>query len=170
MHSQTTSQDQAADEAGFLPLADNYPRLSMISTALSWGIVLLIILASNYFMNWVFLPIYSIPAFLLLAVLSIIFSYFSAKACSYRRGDFDLMFQRGLWWKKKTAVSFSRIQHIDLSHGPLERKFGLASLKFFTAGGAYSDLTIAGLAKADAETIRQHILDFSEAEYQSKHE
>lgn len=170
MNSQSTSQDHATNEAGFLSLADNYPLLSMISTALSWGIILLVLLASAYFMNWVILPVFLIPVFLLLAALSIVFSYFSAKACSYRRGDFDLMFQRGLWWKKKTAVSFSRIQHIDLSHGPLERKFGLATLKFFTAGGAHSDLIIPGLPKADAEIIRQHILDFTEDEYQSSHE
>lgn len=170
MSSQPTSQNQDDDEVNFLPLAGNYPMLTVISNTVGWSIVLLVMLASAYFLNQVILPIFLIPAFILLAALSILFSYFSAKACAYHRGSFDLMFKSGLWWKKKTAVSFSRIQHIDLSHGPLERKFGLATLKFFTAGGARSDLTIPGLVKADAEKIREQILIYTENEYQSSHE
>lgn len=170
MNSQASGQDQTDDEVKFLPLADNYPRLSVVSNGLGWGIALLVMLASAYFLNKVFLPLFLIPAYLLLAALSIVFSYFSAKARSYYRGHFDLMFKSGLWWKKKTAVSFSRIQHIDLSHGPLERKFGLATLKFFTAGGARSDLTIPGLIKADAEKIRAQILIYTENEYHSSNE
>ena len=170
MNSASTSNEEPVIETDFLPLADSYPWLSVISSALGWGLASLVMLASAFSLDNVILPAFLLPLFGLLALLSILFSYFSAKVCAYRRGEFDLMFKSGLWWKKKTAVSFSRIQHIDLTHGPLERKLGLATLKFFTAGGARSDLKIPGLRKADAEHIREQILIYTEAEYQSSHE
>ncbi len=170
MSSPLSFEEQPGSKPEFKPLAASYARLCVISNAIGWGLVLVIMLASDYFLDKVILPVFLIPVFALLALLSLTFSYYAAKACSYYRGDFDLMFKSGLWWRKKTAVSFSRIQHIDLAHGPLERKFGLATLKFFTAGGAMSDLKIPGLLKVDAEEIREEILKFTEAEYQSTHE
>jgi len=41
----------------------------------------------------------------------------------------------------------------------MERKFEIATIKFFTAGGALADLKISGLPKDDAETLRSHILE-----------
>ncbi len=169
MNSPTTTEDEPVIETEFLSLAESYPRLCAISTLIGWAVAFGVILGSEYWLDKVILPGLLLPVLGLLALLSVLFSYFSAKVCAYQRGEFDLMFKSGLWWKKKTAVSFSRIQHIDLSHGPLERKLGLASLKFFTAGGSSSDLKIPGLPKADAELIREHILKYTEAEYKSAH-
>lgn len=167
MNSQEAFDDEPTIQASFQPLAESYPRLCVLSTLIGWSIALVVMLATEYWLDKVILPWFLLPVFALVALLSLTFSYYSAKVCAYQHGDFDLMFKSGLWWKKKTAVSFSRIQHIDLSHGPLERKFGLASLKFFTAGGISSDLKIPGLPKADAEQIREEILKYTEAEYQS---
>ncbi|MBE9548662.1 MAG: PH domain-containing protein [Proteobacteria bacterium] len=170
MNSASALDDTTTEKARFLPLADNYPKLAALSSALGWGFALLVMLASAFFLDKVILPVFMLPVFTLLATLSILFSYFAAKARAYHRGEFELMYKSGLWWKNQTAVSFSRIQHIDLAHGPLERKFGLATLNFFTAGGAKSDLSIPGLRKADAEQIREQILTYAQAEYQSSHE
>jgi membrane protein YdbS with pleckstrin-like domain len=81
-----------------------------------------------------------------------------AKARSYAMREHDILFQDGLFWQKTTAVAFNRIQHIDLTHGPVERKYKIASLKFFTAGGSSVDLKIPGLPEKDAEQIRTLIL------------
>jgi len=40
----------------------------------------------------------------------------------------------------------------------LQRRFGLATLKFFTAGGANVDLNIEGLDATEAEALREEIL------------
>ena len=37
-----------------------------------------------------------------------------------------LWLRQGRVWSKETRVPISRVQHIDLKHGPLERRFGLA--------------------------------------------
>lgn len=70
----------------------------------------------------------------------------------------DIVFRTGLFWRKTTVLPFNRIQHAEVTHGPLQRRFGLATLKFFTAGGASVDLSIEGLLAPDAEALREDIL------------
>ena len=59
------------------------------------------------------------------------------------------------------------MQHIDVTHGPLDRKFDMATIKFFTAGGAGSDLRIPGLPTERAEQLRIEILQFAKDEFDS---
>ena len=72
--------------------------------------------------------------------------------------DKDLLFKKGVIWRSVTAVPFNRIQHVETSHSPLDRKFGLATLQLFTAGGTGGDLKIDGLAADIAEQLRVYIL------------
>ena len=65
----------------------------------------------------------------------------------------------GRRWRKTVLLPFNRVQHAEVSSGPLQRKFGLASLKFFTAGGSSVDLKIDGLMKERAEEIRSFIME-----------
>jgi uncharacterized protein len=60
-----------------------------------------------------------------------------------------------------TVVPFGRIQHIDVEQGPIQRRYGLATLSVHTAGNYNSKVSLPGLLYADAvalrETIRNHI-------------
>jgi membrane protein YdbS with pleckstrin-like domain len=83
---------------------------------------------------------------------------------SYAVRDHDIAYRSGLFWRKTVLLAFDRVQHIEVSSGPLQRQFGLASIKFFTAGGASVDLKIDGLVAADAERLREFILTRSAAD------
>lgn len=72
--------------------------------------------------------------------------------------DKDILFRHGVIWRSVTAVPFNRIQHVETSNTPLDRKFALATLQLFTAGGSGGDLKIDGLAADVAEQLRQFIL------------
>lgn len=61
--------------------------------------------------------------------------------------------QGRLWWRE-TRVPASRVQHVDLKHGPLERRFRLATLVVHTAAVHLSGITVRGLDAADAEALR----------------
>ena len=50
-----------------------------------------------------------------------------------RTDEVDL--QRGIFWVARTLVPLARIQHVDTKHGPLQRRFGLATVVFYTAAG-----------------------------------
>jgi membrane protein YdbS with pleckstrin-like domain len=58
-----------------------------------------------------------------------------------------------LWWRE-TRVPASRVQHVDLKHGPLERRFKLATLVVHTAAVHLSGITVRGLDEADAQRLR----------------
>ena len=62
--------------------------------------------------------------------------------------------RRGRLWRRETRVPQSRVQHLDLRRGPLQRHFGLSTLVIHTAGTRHSAVTINGLAADDAERLR----------------
>ena len=51
-----------------------------------------------------------------------------------RPDEIDL--QRGIWWIERTLVPLARIQHVDTRQGPLQRRFGLSTVVFYTAAGS----------------------------------
>lgn len=68
-----------------------------------------------------------------------------------------LAVQRGRWWRIESRVPVSRVQHLDLKRGPLERAAGLATLVIHTAGTRMSAVSIAGLDGSDAERLRDRL-------------
>jgi len=75
--------------------------------------------------------------------------------------EHDIAYRSGLFFRKTVILACNRVQHIEVSSGPLQRRFGLVSLKFFTAGGSSVDLKVDGLMRDRAEQLRAYILDRS---------
>ena len=65
-----------------------------------------------------------------------------------------LWLRQGRMWWRETRVPTSRVQHVDIKHGPLERRFGLATLVVHTAAVQLSGITVRGLDDADAQHLR----------------
>lgn len=76
----------------------------------------------------------------------------------YRLDRDGIEIRKGVYWRNVVNVPRSRIQHTDVSQGPLERNFGLATLHVFTAGTQHSEVTLAGLEHSRALLIRDHLL------------
>ena len=79
----------------------------------------------------------------------------------YRIHDRLLQSVRGWMFHTDTLVPFVRVQHIDVTRGPLDKVFGTASLVVHTAGTHNSIVSVAGLAPDQApeirDLIREHI-------------
>lgn len=65
--------------------------------------------------------------------------------------------RRGRMWHSETRVPASRVQHLDIRRGPLERRFGLSTLLIHTAGSRQNAVTLPGLDADDAERLRDHL-------------
>lgn len=76
---------------------------------------------------------------------------------AFRMRERDLWVRRGVFWRVVSVVPYSRIQHVDTRHGPVERWLGLASLVVYTAGVRGADVTIPGLARGEAESLRERL-------------
>lgn len=100
-----------------------------------------------------------VPALLLVMALSAIIV---APARVYRRLGYALderllRVVRGWLFHTDTVVPFVRVQHIDVTHGPVEKMFGLARLVVHTAGTHNSVVTLPGLSPETAAAIRDAI-------------
>jgi membrane protein YdbS with pleckstrin-like domain len=72
----------------------------------------------------------------------------------WRLDDTGFTLRRGKLWRRETRVPQSRVQHLDLRRGPLQRRFGLSTLVIHTAGTRHSAVTVRGLDAGDAERLR----------------
>jgi len=77
---------------------------------------------------------------------------------SYRVDDSGIEIRRGVYWRSVINVPRSRVQHIDVSQGPLDRRYGLGTLVLYTAGTDHARVDLAGLEHGRALRIRQHLL------------
>jgi membrane protein YdbS with pleckstrin-like domain len=76
----------------------------------------------------------------------------------YRVDDELLLMRYGILFHEERLVPVRRMQHIDLSRGPVERMFGLATLVVYTAGNEGSAFRVPGLAPATAQAMRDRVL------------
>ncbi|MFD7625477.1 PH domain-containing protein [Streptomyces sp. NPDC059851] len=74
----------------------------------------------------------------------------------------DLLISRGVLWQGQTVVPYGRMQLVEVTSGPLERRFGLASVQLHTAAAA-TDAKIPGLLPAEAERLRDRLAELGEA-------
>ena len=79
------------------------------------------------------------------------------RAWGYREGEDELHVRHGLMVRTRTVVPFGRVQHIDVAQGPVERRFGLATLILHTAGTRGASVPLPGLPHAEAERLRDRI-------------
>jgi membrane protein YdbS with pleckstrin-like domain len=77
---------------------------------------------------------------------------------SYRVDGDGLEIARGVHWQTITNVPRSRVQHTDVSQGPIERRFGLGTLIVYTAGTEHSRVTLPGLDFTMARRLRTQLL------------
>ncbi|MCW2543625.1 MAG: rane-flanked domain protein [Frankiales bacterium] len=74
----------------------------------------------------------------------------------------DLIVARGVLVRRVTVVPYGRMQFLDVTAGPYERAFGLATVQLHTAAAA-SDARIPGLEKAEADRLRDRLAALGEA-------
>jgi membrane protein YdbS with pleckstrin-like domain len=74
-----------------------------------------------------------------------------------------LEIERGWLWRHQISVPRSRIQHTDVSQGPYQRRFGLATLVVYTAGTEHASIAIEGLRHETALAFRDALLVRGEA-------
>ena len=145
-----------ADELVMEPMAESYER--EVKTQLL--IIFLPILIASFlpFLLTQIVYLLAIPAFV--ALLTVIISRLVIRKALVKGvalREFDVAYRSGLFWRKTVIVAFNRVQHVEVSSGPLQRKFGLATVKFFTAGGSSVDLKVDGLSTERAEKMRAFI-------------
>ena len=76
----------------------------------------------------------------------------------YGLDERGLSVERGLLWRHRITVPRVRVQHSDVSQGPLQRAFGVATLRLYTAGSRFTVTTLPGLEHDTALALRERLL------------
>ena len=83
-------------------------------------------------------------------------------AWGYLEREDDLMVRRGVLVRRLSVVPYGRMQYVDVTAGPLERRLGLATVTMHTAAAA-TDAYVPGLLAAEAMRLRDHLAALGEA-------
>lgn len=83
------------------------------------------------------------------------------RAWGYAERSDDLLVRRGVLVRRVSVVPYGRMQFVDVSAGPLDRRLGLATVSLHTAAAA-SDAHIPGLDSAEATRLRDRLAALGE--------
>jgi membrane protein YdbS with pleckstrin-like domain len=141
-------------------LARAYVWVQIISTGAFTLVVLAVAIGLQLWLDqpWTWIPAGLV---LLVCLFSLAITPRQARSYGYQLRRDDLVFRRGILWQRMVAVPYGRMQLIDITHGPLDRGFGIAQLKLVTAA-ASTGVTIPGLTQKAAENLRDTLVDVAE--------
>ncbi|GAA0931587.1 PH domain-containing protein [Streptomyces thermoalcalitolerans] len=149
------------DEPVWIPLPRGLLRLRRLLLVVWLG---LLTLAAGLLPGLLIGPAWSAFALLPLALMAWGWVLLERNWRSWRyaeRAD-DLLISRGVLWREETVVPYGRMQLVEVTSGPVERRFGLATVQLHTAAAA-TDATIPGLDPAEAERLRDRLTELGEA-------
>jgi uncharacterized protein len=84
------------------------------------------------------------------------------RAWAYCEREDDLLVRRGVLFSRLSVIPYGRMQFVDVTAGPVERSFGLATVRMHTAAAA-SDARIPGLSAEEAARLRDRLAELGEA-------
>lgn len=98
---------------------------------------------------------------LTMGVLGIAFGLFIShrrfRRVRWRLDALGIWLRHGRLWQHETQVPITRVQHLDLTRGPLQQANGLATLVVYTAGSKHGALSLSNLDEGDAERLRDRL-------------
>ena len=155
-----TKQLPRFEEVQLTALHPNYWKVLVINNLVIYSIIAIALVflwiniddTENINPYWVF------GVFLLTVNVSFFLNRISFKKKSFAFRNHDVIYRSGLIATNTIVIPYNRVQHVALHEGFISRYFGLAKVEIFTAGGSSSDVEIPGIAKEEAENIKQLLM------------
>lgn len=155
------SQDEAsAEPEAMTPLHPDQVKVLAVRTGLIAALLLLAAVAADLGpLRQTVLPAFLLPAAVLALGLlaTLVLPRRRYRRWCYREGADELDIRRGMIVRVRTIVPFGRVQHIDVAQGPVQRRFGLATLILHTAGTQGAAVPLPGILHEEAEAMRDRI-------------
>lgn len=132
--------------------------VAALALAAILGLVFLLLGDEVVLRRLLFLALLALSVLGLLAAVTWVHPRLKLRTSSWALSPEGLEIQSGVWFQHLRTVPLTRVQHTDVERGPIERRYGLATLVVHTAGHQDSEVRLEGLAHATAVAIRDHLL------------
>jgi membrane protein YdbS with pleckstrin-like domain len=109
--------------------------------------------------HWLWL--FAMAVVVVFAIWRAVVTVRAVKAWGYAERDNDLLVKHGLFVRRLSIVPYARMQYVDVTAGPLERAFHLATVQLHTAAAA-SDARVPGLPPEEAARLRDRLTALGE--------
>jgi membrane protein YdbS with pleckstrin-like domain len=129
----------------------------LIGEIIAFGIALAVWFIFDIWWVWLIFAAGMLVTLIQLAVLPR-----SLRSWGYAERADDLLVRHGLMFRRLSIVPYGRMQFVDVTAGPMERLFGLATVQLHTAAAA-SDAKIPGLPPTEAARLRDRLAALGEA-------
>lgn len=148
------------EEVQLTPLHPKYWNVLRINSFIVFSIIAiaLVFLWINSDDSEKISPFWIFGFFLIVVNLAFLFTRIGFKKKAYAFRNHDVIYRSGIIATNTMVIPYNRVQHVALHEGLISRYFGLAKVEIFTAGGSSSDLEIPGIAKEEAENIKQLLM------------
>lgn len=87
----------------------------------------------------------------------------NARLWGYAERDADLYIRHGAMFRELIAVPYGRMQYVDVTTGPLEQLYGIATVNLHTAS-ARTNARIPGLTADEAARLRDRLTELGETQ------
>jgi len=126
-------------------------------------VLVLAVFAAATWLLFEFWPVViAIGIVIALILLRLLFLPRSLRTWGYAERADDLLVRHGLLYRRLSIVPYGRMQFVDVTAGPMERLFRLATVQLHTAAAA-TDAKIPGLPPEEAARLRDRLAALGEA-------
>lgn len=142
------------------PLERGYLNVLRVRSAIGWLTLVAIAAIAECVLQWRVDTVFGLvtgPVVVFGALSTIFLVPGRWRRWGYAFTDRELHVAQGWLTRMHTIVPVSRVQHIDVSQGPIERSAGVATLILHTAGTEGSRVILPGISRQRAEEIRDAI-------------
>jgi hypothetical protein len=87
----------------------------------------------------------------------------NASSWAWAEREVDLFVRHGIWVRRLEVVPYGRMQLVEVTAGPLQRRAGIATVALRTAAPG-SDARILGVPAAEASRLRDRLTARGEAQ------
>jgi membrane protein YdbS with pleckstrin-like domain len=143
----------APSDVSWTPVSPKLASVRRVNAAITFGVLgLVLLVALGMTLGWV----YGVLALLAVAAG---FGWAWAligrnqRSWKYAEREDELLVSHGIMFRELVVVPYGRMQFVDVTAGPLERAFGIATVELHTATPA-TDAKIPGLHPDEASRLR----------------
>lgn len=148
------------DTVAWIPVSPRLATVKRIQLASGLIVPLAACIGAYVLWGWTWTLLVA-AAFVIVVGFRIVIVGRSVRSWGYAEREKDLLVRHGLLTRHLSIVPYARMQFVDVSAGPLERLFTLATVQLHTAAAA-SDARVPGLEPAEAARLRDRLTALGE--------